>query len=116
MLVAALDKRVNLRIDEETYLAYEKVASFFNRTVPDFMREALKGGLPTMYNLGAMIDRAKAGDKEAVQQLFDSLLSMHEAALSNARITLAADMATASEAQAATDADHVNGATGDGRR
>jgi hypothetical protein len=32
-----------------------------------------------MQNLGAMIDRAKAGDEEAVQQLFDSLLHMHEA-------------------------------------
>ncbi len=97
MLVAALDKRVNMRIDEETYNAYEKVASFFNRTVPDFMREALKGGLPTMNNLGAMIDRAKAGDKEAVQELFDSLLSMHEATITNARVNMAAEMKTAGE-------------------
>jgi hypothetical protein len=97
MTVATLDKRVNLRIDEETYDAYEKVASFFNRTVPDFMREALKGGLPTMHNLGAMIDRAKAGDKDAVQELFDSLLAMHEATITNARVNMAAEMKTAAE-------------------
>jgi hypothetical protein len=89
-----------MRIDEETYNAYEKVASFFNRTVPDFMREGLRGGVPTMHNLGAMIDRAKAGDKEAVQELFDSLLNMHEATIANARVNMAAEMATTSEEEA----------------
>ena len=81
MLMARLDKRVNMRIDSETYDAYEKVASFFNRSVADFMREALHGGLPTIEGLGAMIDQAKAGDAEAVQRLFDSMLRMHQGML-----------------------------------
>lgn len=85
MLVARLDRRVNLRMDSETYDAYEKVASFFNRSVADFMREALSGGLPTMHGLGAMIDQAKAGDAEAVQRLFDAMLRMHQGMLDVAK-------------------------------
>jgi predicted DNA-binding protein len=101
MVVANLDKRVNLRIDEDTYEAYEKVASFFNRTTADLMREALQGGVSTMQTLGSMIDRAKAGDKEAVQSLFDSLLNMHQGALANARVRMDADLATAAEQEGA---------------
>lgn len=93
MLVATLNKRVNLRIEEDTYDAYEKVASFFNRSVADLMREALDGGVPTMRALGAMIDRAKAGDKDAVQRLFDSMLMMHQGTLDLVRETVAAEAA-----------------------
>ena len=81
MLVARLDRRVNLRMDSETYEAYEKVATFFNRSVADFMREALSSALPTMYGLGAMIDQAKAGDAEAVQRAFDALMRMNQGLL-----------------------------------
>lgn len=85
MLVARLDRRVNLRIDSETYEAYEKVAGFFNRTIADFMREALVGGLGTIHALGAMIDQAKAGDAEAVQRLMDGMLRMHQGYLDVAK-------------------------------
>jgi hypothetical protein len=85
-------------MDEDLYNAYEKVANFFNRSVADFMREALQGGLPTIHTLGAMIDRAKAGDKEAVQELYDSLIDMHEGTIQNARVTHAAEKATDAEA------------------
>jgi predicted DNA-binding protein len=101
MLVGTLSKRVNLRVDEETYEAYNKVASFFNRSIADFMREALQGGIPTMETLGAMIDRAKAGDGEAVQRLFDSMVTMHEGNISNARERMVAELATGSEAKEA---------------
>lgn len=97
MLVAALNKRVNLRIDEDTYEAFEKVASFFNRSVADFMRESLQTAVPTMQALGAMIDRAKAGDAEAVQRLFNSMLKMHQGSLDMAREVVAAEVATATD-------------------
>ena len=97
MLVTALNKRANLRMEEDTFEAYEKVASFFNRTAADLMREALDGAVPTMRALGAMIDRAKAGDKDAVQRLFDSMLAMHQGSLDMARETLASEMATDQE-------------------
>jgi predicted DNA-binding protein len=96
MLVGTLSKRVNLRVDEETFEAYNKVASFFNRSIADFMREALQGGIPTMETLGAMIDRAKAGDGEAVQRLFDSMLVMHQGTMSNARERMVAELAFSS--------------------
>jgi hypothetical protein len=97
MLVGTLSKRVNLRIDEETFDAYNKVASFFNRSIADFMREALQGGIPTMQTLGAMIDRAKAGDAEAVQRLFDSLIAMHQGTMANAHERMAAELAADGE-------------------
>lgn len=93
MLVTALNKRVNLRIEEDTYDAYEKVASFFNRSVADLMREALDGGVPTMHALGAMIEQAKAGDKDAVQRLFNSMLMMHQGSLDTVREVVAAEIA-----------------------
>jgi hypothetical protein len=99
MTMGTLNRRVNLRIDEDLYDAYEKVASFFNRSVADFMREALQGGVPTMHTLGVMIDRAKAGDKQAVQELFNSLLAMHEGTIINARATNSAEKATDAERQ-----------------
>ena len=92
MLVTALNKRVNLRMEEDTFDAYEKVASFFNRTAADLMREALDGGVPTMRALGAMIERAKAGDAEAVQRLFDAMLMMHQGSLDLAREVVAAEV------------------------
>lgn len=97
MDVARLDKRVNLRVDTETYDAYNKVASFFNRSVADFMREALSGSLKYMHALGAMIDQAKAGDKEAVQRLFDNLVAMSQGELDLARELDLADRATAAD-------------------
>ena len=98
MLVTTLNKRVNLRIEDDTYEAYEKVPSFFNRSVPDLMREALDGAVPTMRALGAMIERAKAGDKDAVQRLFDSMLMMHQGSLDLARETLSAEIGADKEA------------------
>lgn len=81
MVMAKLDQRVNLRIDTDTYEAYEKVAGFFNRTVPDVMRESLQMATPVMHTLGAIIDRAKAGDGEAVQELFDAFFKMQRGQL-----------------------------------
>ena len=100
MLVSRLDRRVNMRMETDTYDAYEKVATFFNRSTADLMREALDGGVPTMRALGAMIDRAKAGDKDAVQRLFDSMLAMHQGTLDVVRETVASEMADAPEEHA----------------
>jgi hypothetical protein len=94
MLVGTLSKRVNMRVDEETFEAYNKVATFFNRSIADFMREALQGGIPTMQTLGAMIDRAKSGDADAVQRLFDSMLAMHQGTMANAQERMASELAT----------------------
>lgn len=99
MSVGTLNKRVNLRVEEDTFNAYEKVASFFNRSIADLMREALDLSVPSMDALGAMIDRAKAGDKEAVDQLFDKLINMHQGTLDLAREVGAAHQATDAEQQ-----------------
>lgn len=97
MVVGRLDKRVHIRVDTETYEAYEKVATFFNRTIADLMREALHGTLPTVHTFGAMIDQAKAGDAEAVQRLFDAMLTMHAGNLDLARELAAAEVASPAE-------------------
>jgi hypothetical protein len=93
MVMAALDKRVNLRIDGDTYDAYEKVGAFFNRTVADIMRESLQQAVPVMHMLGAVIDRAKAGDGEAVQELFDTFFKLQQGQLDMAQLTTAATLA-----------------------
>lgn len=93
MVMAALDKRVNLRIDSDTYEAYEKVGAFFNRTVPDIMRESLQMAVPVMQMLGAVIDRAKAGDAQAVQELFDTFFKMQQGQLDMAQLVTAASLA-----------------------
>jgi hypothetical protein len=85
-----LDQRVNLRIDTETYEAYEKVATFFNRSVADVMRESLQAGTQVMTLLGAIIDQAKAGDGEAVQKLFDAFWKMQRGQLDLVELTTAA--------------------------
>lgn len=98
MLMAKLDQRVNLRIDTETYEAYEKVASFFNYSVAEVMRESLQASVQVMHALGAIIDRAKAGDAESVQKLFDALWQMQRGQLDLARLqteTIGAEMQAA---------------------
>jgi hypothetical protein len=67
-------RRVNLRIDEETYLAFEKVADFFKRSVTSMIRETCDLAVPTMRDLGNMIDQAKAGDAEAAHAVFQMML------------------------------------------
>ncbi len=67
-------RRVNLRIDEDTYLAFEKVAEFFSRSVASMIRETCELGVPTMRDLGSMIDQAKAGDKDAAHRVFQTML------------------------------------------
>lgn len=89
--VSRLETRVNLRIDQDTYDAYEKVASFFNRSVPSLMRDALQQSTEIMQGLGAMIDQAKAGDAEAVQRLFTAMMQMSQGHLDMVRETAAAE-------------------------
>jgi hypothetical protein len=67
-------RRVNLRIDEDTYLAFEKVAEFFKRSVTSMIRETCDLAVPTMVDLGKMIDQAKAGDPEAAHAVFQTML------------------------------------------
>jgi len=67
-------RRVNLRVDEATYLAFEKVAEFFNRSVASMVRETCDLAVPTMLDLGRMIDQAKAGDPKAAQAVFQTML------------------------------------------
>jgi hypothetical protein len=67
-------RRVNLRIDEDTYLAFEKVAEFFNRSVTSMIRETCELAVPTMVDLGKMIDQAKAGDPDAMHAVFQAML------------------------------------------
>jgi hypothetical protein len=71
---ARTTRRVNLRIDEDTYLAFEKVAKFFNRSVASMVRETCEMAVPTMRDLGEMIDQAKAGNPEAAQRVFHTML------------------------------------------
>jgi predicted DNA-binding protein len=92
-----LSKRVNMRVAADTYDAYDKVATFFNRSVADLMREALDTGAPTMEALGVMIDRAKAGDKQAVDELFDKLVNMQQGTLDLAREVNASQQLTDAE-------------------
>jgi uncharacterized protein (DUF1778 family) len=87
------DRRVNIRIDSDTYDAYEKVATTFNRTVADFMRESLQSAAPVMHTLGTIIDRAKAGDTEAIEDLYKAFWQMQRGALDLAELTTNAGLA-----------------------
>jgi hypothetical protein len=92
--MAAMGSRVNLRLDDDVFEAYNKVAVFFRRSVADLMREALGAGVPTMQALGLMIDQAVAGDVEAMQRVMGAMLDMHQGSLDLAREFLAADVTT----------------------
>jgi hypothetical protein len=97
MVMAKLDQRVNLRIDTDTYEAYEKVASFFNLTIADMMRQSLQTAVPVMQMLGAIIDQAKAGDKDAIQRLFDKFWQMQRGQLDMAEEMTVATLTTLPE-------------------
>jgi hypothetical protein len=90
-----LKARVNMRIDQDTYDAYTKVAEFFHRSTADMMREALIGGVETMHSLGAIIDQARAGDGEAVQKLFDAFFQQQRGMLDMAQLTTEATITEA---------------------
>jgi hypothetical protein len=81
-------RRVNLRIDEDTYLAFEKVAEFFSRSVASMVRETCDLAVPTMRDLGNMIDQAKAGNKDAAQQVFQSMLDGYTRQIAEANETV----------------------------
>jgi hypothetical protein len=68
-------RRVNLRIDEETYLAFEQVADALNQSVAGLIRESCVAAVPTMRNFSKMIDQAKAGDAQAAQAVFQLMLT-----------------------------------------
>ncbi len=87
------EARVNIRMEQETYDAYAKVAAFFNRSTPDMMRESLQSGLQVMHALGAIIDQANAGNKEAAEQLFDTFWKMTRGQLEMAELTTSATIA-----------------------
>lgn len=91
--MGAKDARVNIRMDQETYDAYAKVAAFFNRSTADMMRESLQSGLQVMLALGAIIDQANAGNKEAAEQLFDTFWKMTRGQLEMAELTTNAAIA-----------------------
>jgi hypothetical protein len=99
-------RRVNLRIDEDTYLAFEKVAEFFNRSVASMVRETCDLAVPTMRDLGNMIDQAKAGDKDAAQQVFQTMLEGYTQQIAEAHETVSTIFAegdtTASESAGAS--------------
>lgn len=85
--------RVNIRMSQETHDAYAKVAAFFNRTTADMMRESLESGVQVMHALGAIIDQANAGNKEAAEQLFDAFWKMSRGQLEMAELTTNAAIA-----------------------
>jgi hypothetical protein len=87
------DARINIRMDQETYDAYAKVAIFFNRSTADMMRESLQSGLQVMHALGAIIDQANAGNKEAAEQLFETFWKMTRGQLEMAEATTNATIA-----------------------
>ncbi len=87
------DRRVNIRIDSDTYEAYEKVAVTFNRTVADFMRESLQSAAPVMHTLSTIIDRAKAGDVGAIEEMYKAFWQMQRGALDLAELTTTAELA-----------------------
>jgi predicted DNA-binding protein len=87
------DARVNIRMDQETYDAYEKVAKFFNRSTAYMMRESLQSGLQVMHALGAIIDQANAGNREAAEQLFDAFWKMARGQLEMAELATNATLA-----------------------
>jgi hypothetical protein len=78
-------RRVNLRIDEDTYLAFEKVAEFFKRSVTSMIRETCDLAVPTMVDLGKMIDQAKAGDPDAMHAVFQTMLEGYTAQIGEVR-------------------------------
>jgi hypothetical protein len=78
-------RRVNLRIDEDAYLAFEKVAEFFNRSVASMVRETCELAVPTMADLGKMIDQAKAGDPDAMHAVFQTMLEGYTAQIGAVR-------------------------------
>jgi hypothetical protein len=81
-------RRVNLRIDEDTYLAFEKVSEFFNRSVASMVRETCDLAVPTLHQLGNMIDQAKAGDKDAAQRVFQTMLEGYTQQIAEANETV----------------------------
>jgi hypothetical protein len=87
------DARANIRMDQETYDAYAKVATFFNRSTADMMRESLYSGVQVMQALGAIIDQANAGNKEAAEQLFETFWKMTRGQLEMAELTTKATIA-----------------------
>jgi hypothetical protein len=90
-----LKARVNMRIDQDTYDAYTKVADFFNRSTADLMREALVESVGVMHALGAIVDQARAGDTEAMQKLFDAFFQQQRGALDLAQLTTEATITEA---------------------
>ncbi len=86
-------------MEQATYDAYTKVAAFFNRSVADLMRESLESGVTVMETLGAIIDEANAGNKDAAAKLFDAFWRMMRGELDLAELSTSATLAGANVAQ-----------------
>jgi hypothetical protein len=95
-------RRVNLRIDEDTYLAFEKVAEFFKRSVTSMIRETCDLAVPTMTDLGKMIDQAKAGDPDAMHAVFQTMLEGYTAQIGEVREEVQQIMDTGAKESAGT--------------
>jgi hypothetical protein len=93
----AYSRRVNLRLEDDVFLAYEKVARFLNLTPTDLVRDAVMQGVSAMETLGEMIDRAKAGDKEAASNLFSAFLDIQQGKVNLGRSLFAPEASTTAE-------------------
>ncbi len=81
-----LEARINLRLSQEVFDTYAKVAEAFNTTVTEMLREIVNDGVEEMQILGAIIDAAKGGDQEAAAKLYGALMDQGQGRLNLARM------------------------------
>jgi predicted DNA-binding protein len=85
--MARLEARINLRLDQEIFQTYAKVAEAFGTTVTEMVREIVNHGAEEMQILGTIIDAAKAGDQAAAATLYGMLMDLGQGRLDLARAT-----------------------------
>jgi predicted DNA-binding protein len=82
-----LEARINLRLAQDVFDTYAKVAQAFNTTVTEMLREIVNQGVEEMQIIGSVIDAAKAGDQEAAAKIYRLLMDQSQGRVDLARAT-----------------------------
>lgn len=83
--MARLEARVNLRLPQDVFDTYQKVAEAFNTTVTEMIREIVVQGVEEMQIVSAVVDAAHAGDQAAAARLYGALMNVGQGRLDLAR-------------------------------
>lgn len=95
----AFEQRINLRVSQETYDAYENVAGMLGIPTSKLARAVVEGAVPSLQGLAVATRHSQLGNVDLAQASVDNLLRRQEDAIEQLRREV--DVATEADKRSA---------------